>query len=114
MANSVIFFGWERPTAGREQQAWKLWQDSMEYYEQLKADGKIESYDAVILEHNGGDLNGFVLIKGERKKLAEVRRDAMFLDNAIQAGYCLDNVSIIQGFTGDGLIDVMGRWTKVI
>lgn len=114
MANSVIFIGWTRASVGREQQAMKLWQDSAEYYEKLKADGKIEDYDLVLLEHHGGDLNGFALLKGDRKKLAEVRREATFMDNAVQAGYCLDGVGIIRGFTGDGLVDVMGRWSKVI
>lgn len=74
-ANGAIFIGWNRPVPGKEQQAMKLWQDSMEYFEKLRTEGCIESFDPVLLTAHGGNLNGFVFIKGDQQELDKVRRD---------------------------------------
>ena len=65
MANHAIFIGWNRPVAGREQQAMKLWGKCMEYYGKLLADSRVESFEPVLLSPHGGDLNGFILIRGD-------------------------------------------------
>ena len=49
MADQVLFLGWNRVVAGREQQAMQLWQKSMEYYGGLQSGGLIESFEPVIL-----------------------------------------------------------------
>ena len=80
MANQALFLGWSGATAGREQQAMKLWGKTMEYYGQLETDGKIESWEPVILSAHGGDLNGFFLIKGDAEKLDKLQREDTWLD----------------------------------
>jgi hypothetical protein len=114
MANSVIFLGWNRAVVGREQQALNLWQKCMEFYTSLQADGRIESFEPIILSHHGGDLNGFILLKGEAQKLVEVRRDDTFVDFTIEAGYCLEGFGLVMGWVGEGLADIFGRWTNLI
>ncbi len=114
MADSVLFIGWNRSVRGREQQAMKLFQKAIEYYGGLQADGRIESFEPVILAAHGGDLNGFILLKGEIEKLKEVRRDDTFINLTIESSYCLDGFGIIPGYIGDGLTDVFSRWTKLI
>ncbi len=114
MVDRVLFIGWSRPVVGREQQAMKLFQKSMEYYSRLKTSGKIESFEPIILTHHGGDLNGFILIKGEAKKLATVREEATFLEYSIEAGYCLDGFGIVSGYAGEGMKDIFSQWSKLI
>jgi hypothetical protein len=114
MANGVIFIGWNRPVVGREKQAMQLFQKSMEYYSKLQTDGKIESFEAVILAAHGGDLNGFVMLKGEAKKLAEIREEDTFVERSIEAGYCLDGFGIASGYIGEGVTNVLSRWSKLI
>ena len=114
MADRVLFIGWNRSVAGREQQAMQLFQKVMEFYGGLQAAGRIESFEPVILAAHGGDLNGFVLLRGEAEKLAEVQRDDTFVGFATEAAYCLDGFGIVPGFIGEGLTDVFSRWTKVI
>ncbi len=80
----------------------------------LQADGRIESFETVLLSLHGGDLNGFVMLKGGAEKLAEVRRDDAFLDLLIEAGYCLEGFGLVPGYTGEGLTDVLSRWSKLI
>ena len=114
MANHVIFIGWNRSIAGREQQAMQLFQKSMEYYGQLQSKGLIESFEPVILVSHGGDLNGFILIKGAAQKLDEVRRDETFVNYSIEASYCLDGFGVVPGYIGETITDVFSRWSKLI
>ena len=80
MANQALFIGWNRPARGREEQAMKLWGKSMEYYGKLQTEGRIESFEPVILTAHGGDLNGFFLIRGDADKLSEIRREDDFVN----------------------------------
>ena len=113
MANAVIFLGWSRPSVGREQQALQVFQKSLEFYGKLQSDGRIESYEPVILAAHGGDLNGFVLLRGDAEKLAEIRRDETFIDLVVEAEYCVDGFGLIDGYIGDGLNDIISRWAKL-
>ncbi len=113
MADRELFIGWNRSVAGREQQAMQLFQKAMEFYGGLQADGRIESFEPVILAAHGGDLNGFILLKGEAEKLDEVQRDDTFTNLSIESNYCLDGFGIIPGYIGEGLTDVFSRWTKL-
>ena len=114
MADRILFIGWNRPAVGREQQAMELWQNAMEYYTKLQSDGRIESFDPVILAAHGGDLNGFVMLKGDAEKLSEIRREDTFIDLTINAGYCLEGFGVVVGYIGEGLTDAFDRWSKVI
>ena len=114
MADRVIFMGWNRPVVGREQQANQLFQKSMEYWAKMQTDGRIESFEPVLLSAHGGDLNGFILFRGDAKKLAEIREDDDFLNLVTEAGYCLQGFGVISGFINEGLMDIFARWAKLI
>ena len=114
MADRVLFIGWNRAAVGREKEAMQLWQKAIEYYGKLQADGRIESFEPVILTAHGGDLNGFVILKADAEKLVEIRREDTFIDLTIEAGYCLEGFGVILGYVGEGLTDAFGRWSKLI
>ncbi len=112
MADRVLFIGWNRPILGREKQAAQFFQKSLEFYGKLTSDGRIESFEVVLLSAHGGDLNGFVMVRGSTEKLATLREDNDFLDMVLEAMNCLDGVGVIPGYIGKGLMDIMSRWTK--
>ncbi len=114
MAESVIFVGWDRPVVGREKQTMQLFQKAAQYHAQLQAEGKIESFEAVILTAHGGDLNGFLLVRGDARKLAEVRQEETFRQLVIEGGYCLQGYGVISGYTGAGVTNVLSQWSKLI
>ncbi|MBW1707487.1 MAG: hypothetical protein JRJ86_20380 [Deltaproteobacteria bacterium] len=114
MADRILFIGWNRAVVGREQQAMQLFQKVVEFYGKLQADGRIESFEPVLLSAHGGDLNGFFLLRGEAEKLGEVQRDETFVDLTIEAGYCLEGVGVIPGVIGEGLTDSFSRWSKLL
>ena len=114
MADRVLFIGWNRPVIGREKQAVECLTKSMQFYGKLQADGRIESFDTIILEVHGGDLNGFHILKGSTEKITGIRQDQTFIDLTIEAGYCVEGVGIVNGYIGDGLTNVMSRYMKLI
>ena len=114
MADRILFIGWNRPIVGREQQANQVFQKSMAFYGKLHADGRIDSFEPVLLAAHGGDLNGFVMLKGDAGKLAEIREDDAFIELVIEAGYCVEGFGVVPGYIGEGLTEVLSRWLKLI
>jgi hypothetical protein len=82
------------------------------YRNDVTLTGRIESFEPVVLANHGGDLNGFVLLKGAPEKLDEIRREDTFLNFSIEASYCLENFGIVPGYVGDSIMDVFSRWSK--
>jgi len=114
MADRVLFMGWNRPVIGREKQAVECLTKAMQFYGKQQADGRIESFDTVMLSTHGGDMNGFVMLKGSAQQIAGIRQDEIFIDITIEAGYCVDGFGVVDGFIGDGLTNVMSRYMKLI
>jgi hypothetical protein len=92
----------------------ELFASTMAFYAKLQAAGSIASFEPVLLTTHGGDMNGFILIKGDEHKLATVRLSQEFLDIEMQANLCLQGVGVIQGFVGEGVQSMMQSWGKHI
>lgn len=60
----------------------------MQWLVRLQQEGRIDRFEAVALEPNGGDLVGFVLVKGNRESLASLRVEDEFLRNHGQGSAC--------------------------
>jgi hypothetical protein len=73
MAGEALFVGWGPVVRGREKQALQVFQETIEYYGKLQQEGKIDSFEPILLSPHGGDLAGFALIRGERAALAQLR-----------------------------------------
>jgi len=86
----------------------------LQFWGKLQSEGRIESFEPVLLTQHGGDLNGFVTVRGEAGKLSEIREDDTFTDLIVEAGYCLEGFGVVAGFIGDGLADRFSRWSKLI
>jgi hypothetical protein len=112
MADRILFLGWNRVIPGREQQGMQLWQKALEYYGGLQSDGRIESFEPVLLSAHGGDLNGFIILRGDAEKLAGIREDNAFIDLVIEAEYCCDGFGVVGGYIGDSIMENLTRWSK--
>lgn len=110
MADAMMFIGWNRPVVGRETQAAAFWKESLTLYGALQKEGKIESYEPVLLASHGGDLNGFVILRGDGKKLDELRHDERYIDTMIKGSMLTTGWGSVPGFINQGLEKIMGRW----
>jgi hypothetical protein len=95
MADFGLFIGYGPPVRGRERQAIKLFDEVAEFCSGLQERGEIESYEPVFVEPHGGDLAGFILLRGERDKLARIRATDEFSRLLVRAGLVADNVGVL-------------------
>ena len=94
MADDALFIGWGDVVRGRESKSLDVFNESLQYYGQLQQDGKIESFDAWFLAPHGGDLAGFILLRGDRARLDEVQRSADFELLQTRAGMIVDRIAL--------------------
>jgi len=63
----------------------------------------IEGFETAILEPHGGDLQGFVLIRGSEEKLAQLRVDDEFVGLSTRASLIVEGVGVVGAALGEGL-----------
>ncbi len=107
MAGEALFLGWGPVVRGREQRALEVFQETVAYHAKLQADGQIERFEAFLLEPHGGDLAGFFLVHGERSGLDAIKASADFQRVLVRAGSVIDNLGVVNAFTGDALGEQM-------
>jgi hypothetical protein len=95
MADFGLFIGFGAPVRGRESQAVELFNETLQYYGRLQEEGEIESFEPAFLEPHGGELGGFILIRGEAEKLAALRVDDEFTKFTLRAGLIVDNFGVV-------------------
>src|SRR5262245_16682350 len=98
MAEATLFIGWGAGIAGRERQAVEVFGQTLQYYERLRRDGEISSVEPCLLEPHGGDLAGFILIRGDRDRLTHLRYTSEFLHNLNRAQLVVQSVGVVTGF----------------
>jgi hypothetical protein len=69
MADHGIFIGWGEVVTGRERQAEQVFGEAIAYFTEQQQQGAIDSFEPVLLQPHGGDLDGFMLVRGERDAL---------------------------------------------
>jgi len=114
MADSVLFIGWDRARSGKEKEALELFSSTLAYFGKQAAAEQIESFEPVFLDFHGGDMNGFLLIKGSGPKLAALRASDEFRDLMVKADLAVAGLGTIDGFCGEGVTREMGRFQRSI
>jgi hypothetical protein len=112
MADDALFIGFGEVVRGRETKAVQVFNESIEYYGQLQADGRVEGFDAWFLAPHGGDLGGFILLRGEREQLDEIQRSPEFERLQARASLIVDRSGVVAAYTGDALGRLMGQFQE--
>ena len=114
MADAGLFVGFGDPVRGRESQAVELFNEVITYYGRLQEEGEIESFEPVFLEPHGGDLGGFILLRGNAEKLAALRVSDEFTQISIRAGMCVESFGIVGADLAERLQRQMAFYTEQI
>lgn len=112
MADDALFLGWGEVVRGRETKALEVFNESIQYYGKLQADGRIDSFEPYFLGPHGGDLNGFIVLRGERAKLDEVERDPEFERLQTRVAMIVEGSGTVHAYTGDALARLMGHFQE--
>lgn len=114
MADAGLFIGWGAVARGREKEAVDLFNEIVEYYGRLREEGEIESFEPVILEPHGGDLGGFVLVRGEAEKLAAIRVSDEFTRYSIRAALVVDGFGVVGADLEGRLQEQLGYYMEQV
>jgi len=112
MADEALFIGWGEVVRGRERKAVEVFNESLQYYGQLQQDGKVESVEPWFLAPHGGDLAGFVLLRGQREQLDEIERSPEFERLQTRASLIVDRTGVINAYTGESLGRLLGQFQE--
>ncbi len=114
MAESGLFVGFGVSVRGRERQAAKVFGEAQEYFARLQQQGEIDSFETVLLESHGGDLNGFTLVRGDRDKLASIRTSDEFVRLSLRAGLITEGFGVIGAVLGERVGTLMGVFSEQV
>jgi hypothetical protein len=114
MADAGLFIGWGAPVRGREAKGLEVFNEALAYYGRLQQEGAIESFEPVLLEPHGGDLEGFVLLRGDEGRLAQLRVDDEFVRLSTRAGLIIEGLGVVGASLGDGLQDSIATYQQAI
>ena len=108
MSESGLFVGWGQPVRGREKRSLDVFNDAATYYGERLADGSIDSFEPVLLNPHGGDLQGFFLIKGSSQGLATMTASEEFQRLHLRAGMIVEDLGIIAAWVDDAVLNQLG------
>lgn len=114
MADAALFIGWGSVVRGREERALEVFNESLTYYSELQSQHVIDSFEVAILEPHGGDLDGFIFLRGEPSKLEKLRRDDEFQRRTARAQLIVDKVGVVGATIGAGLTSLMSMYRKEV
>jgi hypothetical protein len=110
MRRGTLFIGWGAIIPGRETMASNVLQDAMVFLHKLESEGVIDGIEVVLLEPHGGDLDGFVLIKGRLDQLAQLRVQDDFVKMIIGVRLVHSGVGVVAGHSGQEMQPYLLAW----
>ena len=114
MADAGLFIGWGQVVRGREGPAVDGFNETVEFFGQLQGYGRIESFEICFLDPHGGDLDGFMLLRGSTEQMDAVRSDEEFLRHMTRATLRVENFGLIGASLGEGIARQMAMFNEEI
>jgi hypothetical protein len=110
MVKGALFVSWGDVIPGREKAARLRFSAALQYCARMQEEGKIDTFEVVGLEPHGGDLAGFILVKGDRDALAQLRSDTEFVRMIESAQLVHTRVGVLGAYTGAEMESLVEIW----
>lgn len=114
MVDAGLVVVWDRPVPGKERPAVELFGTFTGYLQRLQKDGHIDSFEPVLMRAHGGDLNGLILIRGERDRLDELMATDEFETYVTRGVIAVHRFGVVPADVGPGVQRRMTVYTKNI
>ena len=101
MVKGALFVGYGTLITGREVIAQAVLAHALQYCAGLQDAKTIDSFEAVTLEPHGGELEGFMFVKGDKDILAQLRVDSTFVRMITDLRLVHTKVRVVGAYTGD-------------
>ena len=112
MADAGLFIGWGQVVRAREDRALDVFNETLEFYGQLQSDGRIEDFEVALLDPHGGELQGYVMLRGSEDQIDAVHRDEDFERVMTKASLVVDDLGLIRASIGEGLARAMAIYQE--
>ena len=114
MADAGLFIGWGQVVRGREKRAVEVFNESVEYWGGLQQEGRIESFEVLLLEPHGGDLAGFALLRGSPEQMGALRADEEFQRRNQRADLIVESLGVVGAVLGEELGRTMSVYQEEV
>ena len=114
MAEAGLFIGFGRAARARETQAIDVLRQLRALCEQRRDAGTIAHVDAVLLAPHGGDLGGFMLLRGSVEQLDRLQRDEDFRRLTVRAGLVAERLGIVEAHVDAGFETALERYEEQV
>ena len=111
--NNIFFVSWNRPVAGKEAIAFEHFNQCISFLGKQQTAGHIESYEPALLDYRGGEMNGFIIIRGDRARIMNMCASEEWMDLAARASCLVTNFSAVFGEVNDAMKNRMVRFVKM-
>jgi hypothetical protein len=113
MADRVVFISWGQVVRGREERAMENFNETIGLYGQMQQDGRIESFDVVLLNPSAG-MDGYLALHGSADQLAALKEAEDFQRQLASATLIVDDIKMVDGYTGPGIAKQMEIYQEAI
>ena len=113
-ANAGLMLGWTRAVPGHEAESQSKFGECLGYLTKLQTTGDIESFEPVVLAPHGGDLNGFILIRGDTQKLNQLRATEAWKQWVSWGSFHMSGFGATECLLGTAIQEAMQRSAKFI
>ena len=103
MADAALFVGWGAPVRGRESKGLEVFNEAIAFHGECQQAGEIESFEVVLLTPHGGDLDGFMLIRGSEAQMDALMRREDFMRINARASLIVERFGVVPAALGDAL-----------
>jgi hypothetical protein len=114
MADRILFIGWGATVRGREERALDVFNAAVGFYGRCQQEGRVESFDVILLEPHGGGLAGYMELHGSADQLNALREDEEFRAIMIDASLIVDELGIVDGFANEGIARELALYREAI
>lgn len=103
MAEAALFVGWGSPIPGREAKGLEVFNEALAYQGDRQQAGEIESFEVAFLTPHGGELSGFILIRGSEDQIGALLRREDFLRINTRAAMVVEDFGVVPAVLGEEL-----------
>jgi hypothetical protein len=114
MADRILFIGWGASVRGREERGLEVFDAAVGFYGRCQQEGRIESFDVILLDPHGGGLAGYMELHGSADQLTALREDQEFRRILVDASLIVDELGIVDGFANEGIAREMALYREAI
>jgi hypothetical protein len=114
MAEAALCTHWGTPIPGREKQALKVFNETVQWWAGVQQEGKIERFDVTVLAPSGGEVAGFLVARGTAEQIDSLRRSKEYQQQLARAQLIASHLSVTDAYVDEGLAQIMSQYKEVI